>query len=158
MIFHKLCVQGFLPYFFLIVSFYMWKGCISSLFSYHLTGSLCQNDHLWLLLNLSLDYSLPRQSVRLSLELCKLVFSYLPVVVMGPWPGKSGLHNTSLSLYLFITLQFTYLLQTLSAEVLCRCLVHWWRNWIVPKRLQPLGMAAKCGRGYWWLPMINILR
>lgn len=158
MIFHKLWVQGFLPYFFLIASFYMWKGCVSSLFSYHLTGSLCWNDHLWLLLNLSLNYCLPRQSAHLSLVLSKLIFSYLPVDVMGLWPGKAGLHNSNLSLSLFITLQFTCLPQTLSAEVLCHCLVHRWTNWIGAKRPQPFGIAAKRGHAYWWLPMINILR
>lgn len=135
-IFHKLCVQRSLPCSFPIASFYTWKGCVSSLFSYHLTGSLCWNDHLWLLLNLSLNYCLPRQSARLSLVLCKLVFSYLPVGVMGLWPGKSGLPSSNLSLSLFITLQFTCLPQTLSAEVLCHFLVHRQTNWIVAKSPQ----------------------
>lgn len=151
MFFHKLCVQGSLPYFFLMASFYTWKGCVSSLFSYHLTGSLCWNDHLWLLLNLFLRYCLPRQSACLSLMLCKLVFSYLPEDVMRLWPGKSDLHNSNLPLSLFIILQFTCLPQTLSAEVLPHCLVHQWTNWIVAKRPQPLGITAKCGCPYWWL-------
>lgn len=111
MIFHNLCILGSLPYFFPIASFYTWKGCVSSLFSYHLTGSLCWNDHLWLLLNLSLNYCLPRQPACLSLVLCKLVFSYLPVSVMGLWPGKSGLLNSNLSLSLFIYIVFHRLQQ-----------------------------------------------
>lgn len=98
------------------------------------------------------EFCLPRQSACLSLVLCKLVFSYLPMSVMGPWPGKSGLRNSNLPLSLFICLP-----QASAAEVLCHC-VHQWTHWIMAKGPQPFGFAAKRGCVYWWLPMIHILR
>lgn len=107
MIFHKR-KQGSLPCFFLVASFCRWKGCVISLFSCQLTGSLCSSVHLWLLLNLSMNYCLPRQSACLSLVLYKLLFSYLLVGVTGLWPGKAGLHNSNPSLSLFTTFQFAF--------------------------------------------------